>query len=65
VAARFPLTEFSKYATAATEELTANAMRLAAEPGRPYLNSDRSRRRGGDPTKEDTARAIADRDGIT
>ena len=61
----FPLTEFTKYATVATEELTANAKRLAAEAGRPYLYSDRSRRRGGDLTKEDTARAIADRDGIT
>jgi hypothetical protein len=61
----FPLTEFSKYATAATEQLTANAKRLAASAGRPYFYSERSRRRGGDLTKEDTARAIADRDGIT
>jgi hypothetical protein len=61
----FPLTEFTQYATAATEELTANAKAVAAEAGRPYLYSDRSRRRGGDLTKEDTARAIADRDGIT
>ena len=61
----FPLTEFTRHATAATEQLTANAKRLAAEAGRPYLYSDRSRRRGGDLTKEDTARAIADRDGIT
>jgi hypothetical protein len=61
----FPLTEFTSYATAATEELTANAKAVAAEAGRPYMYSDRSRRRGGDLTKEDTARAIADRDGIT
>ena len=61
----FPLTEFTSYATAATEELTANAKAVAAEAGRPYIYSDRSRRRGGDLTKEDTARAIADRDGIT
>jgi hypothetical protein len=61
----FPLTEFTRYATAATEQLTANAKRLAADAGRPYIYSDRSRRRGGDLTKEDTARAIADRDGIT
>ena len=31
----FPLTEFTKYATAATEELTANAKALAAGAGRP------------------------------
>jgi hypothetical protein len=61
----FPLTEFSNYATAATEQLTANAKRLAADAGRPYSYSDRSRRRGGGLTKEDTARAIAARDGIT
>jgi hypothetical protein len=61
----FPLTEFTNYATAATEELTANAKAVAAEAGRPYFYSDRSRRRGGDLTKEDTARAIADRDGIS
>ncbi len=61
----FPLTEFTKYATTATEQLTANAKRLAAEAGRPYSYSDHSRRRGGDLTKEDTARAIAERDAIT
>lgn len=61
----FPLTEFTKYATTATEQLTANAKALAAEAERPYSYSDHSRRRGGELTKEDTARAIADRDGIT
>ena len=61
----YPLTEFTKYATAATDELTANAKALAADAGRPYFYSDHSRRRGGELSKEDTARAIADRDGVT
>ncbi len=44
----YPLTDFARYATAATEELTVNAKRLAAEAGRPYLylESATSRRRG-------------------
>jgi hypothetical protein len=42
----YPLTEFTKYATAATDELTANAKALAADAGRPYFYSDHSRRRG-------------------
>jgi hypothetical protein len=61
----FPLTEFTRYATVATEQLTATAKRLASDAGRPYIYSERSRRRDGDPTKEEFARAIADRDGIT
>ncbi len=61
----FPLKEFTKYATAATEQLTANAKRLAVDAGRPYSYSETSRRRAGMATKEDTARAIAERDGIT
>jgi hypothetical protein len=61
----FPLTDFTGYATAATDQLTANAKRLAAAARRPYIYSERSRRRDGDPTKEEFARAIADRDGIT
>ena len=61
----FPLTEFTRYAMTATEQLTATAKRLAADAGRPYIYSERSRRRDGDPTKEEFARAIADRDGIT
>jgi hypothetical protein len=60
----FPLKEFTRYATSTTEALTANAKRLAADTGRPYIYSDHSRRRGGELTKEDSARAIAERDGI-
>ena len=61
----YPLTDFARYATAATEELTVNAKRLAAEAGRPYLylESATSRRRGR--TKEDRAREIAERDAVT
>src|SRR6266496_4734826 len=61
----FPLTRFTDYATAATEQLTANAKRLAGEAGRPYIYSEFSRRRDGMASKEDHARAIADRDAVT
>lgn len=61
----FPLKEFTRYATSTTERLTDNARRLAAEAGRPYIYLDHARTRGTVQTKEDMARAIAERDGIT
>ena len=61
----FPLKEFTRYAISTTEQLTANAKRLAADAGRPYIYLDHARTRGNVQTKEDMARAIAERDGVT
>jgi hypothetical protein len=60
----FPMTEFSRYAQQATETITANARRLAAEAGRPYVYVDRATTRSSGQTKEELARSIAERDGV-
>ena len=60
-----PLTEFARYAREATQAVLDNAERIAAETGRPsiYLAGSITRRNGQ--TKEDMARSIAERDGVT
>lgn len=60
----FPMKEFTHYAQATTERITANAKHLAAEAGRPYIYLDHARTRLGAQKKEDMARAIAERDGV-
>jgi hypothetical protein len=59
------LKDFGRYAEGATAAIKANAERIAREAGRPfeYLESAHTAARGC--SKEDYARAIADRDGIT
>jgi hypothetical protein len=59
------LKDFGRYAEEATAAIKANAERIAREAGRPfeYLESAHTAARGC--SKEDHARAIADRDGIT
>src|ERR1700736_5186963 len=61
----FPMTEFSRYAQAATGAITANAKAVAADAGRPYVYLDHATTRWKGQTKEDLARGIAARDGIT
>jgi hypothetical protein len=61
----YPMKEFSRYAQTVTAKITANAKRLAAEAGRPYLYLENMKTRRPTQTKEDIARAIAQRDGVT
>ena len=60
-----PLTGFAAYAKGCTHALLDHAERIAAETGRPsiYLAGSVTRRSGQ--TKDEMARAIAERDGIT
>ena len=59
------LKDFKGYVEGVTQRLKAHAMRLAEEAGRPfeYLASATTKRQGE--SKEDVARKIAQRDGIT
>jgi hypothetical protein len=59
-----PITGFGAYVKKATDELVANAERVAADSGRPniYVFGPST---GAGPSKDDTARRIAERDGIT
>lgn len=60
-----PLTEFGAWAKATTEALCVHAQRTAEEAGRPFIYLDRATTRDTGQTKEDLARGIAERDGIT
>ncbi len=60
-----PLTRFGEWAKSTTEALCVHARRSAEEAGRPYIYLDRPTTRDTGQTKEDLARAIAERDGIT
>jgi hypothetical protein len=59
-----PITGFGGFVKQATEELVANAERVAADAGRPnlYVFGPST---GAGPSKEEIARRIAERDGIT
>lgn len=61
----YPLKEFSRYAQAATEKITLNAKRIAEEAGRPYIYLENMRTRRPAQTKEEIARSIVERDGVT
>jgi hypothetical protein len=60
-----PLTQFAAYVKEATQTLLDHAERMAAEAGRPslYLAGAVTRRSGQ--TKDEMARAIAEKDGVT
>ena len=60
-----PLTRFGQWAKSTTEALCVHAQRSAEEAGRPYIYLDRATTRDTGQTKEDLARGIAERDGIT
>ena len=61
----YPMKAFSGYAQTVTAKITANAKRLAAEVGRPYLYLENMKTRRPTQSKEDIARAIAQRDGVS
>lgn len=60
-----PLTKFGAYAAGVTHMLLDNAERIAAEANRPCLYLAGSVTRNSGQTKEEMARSIAERDGIT
>ncbi len=60
-----PLTRFGEWTKAATEALCKHAQRSAEEAGRPYIYLENATTRDSGQTKEDLARGIAERDGIT
>jgi hypothetical protein len=60
-----PLTEFGSWAKEATDALCEHAHDLAQESGRPVIYLEHNTTRDTGQTKEDLARRIAERDGIT
>jgi hypothetical protein len=61
----FPLKDFKRYVQQVTQQVKARAQQVAQEAGRPflYLATNRTRARGS--SKEELARAIAERDQVT
>src|SRR4051794_21313620 len=59
------LKDFTSYAKATTEQIAENARRLAREAGRPVISFDHVKTRHQPHLKEDLARSIAERDGVT
>jgi hypothetical protein len=60
-----PLTKFGEWAKETTAALCVHAQRSAEEAGRPYIYLEHATTRDTGQTKEDLARGIAERDGIT
>ncbi|MGH9920336.1 MAG: hypothetical protein ACRD6W_15895 [Nitrososphaerales archaeon] len=60
-----PLTRFAQWAKETTEALCVHAQNSAAEAGRPFIYLEHAITRDTGQTKEDLARSIAERDGIT
>lgn len=60
-----PLTGFATWAKKATDTLCRHAQHLADEAGRPVVYLERNTTRNTGQTKEDVARAIAERDAVT
>ena len=59
------LKDFTPYAKATTERIANNARRLATEAGRPVISFDHVKTRNRVQQKEELARSIAERDGVT
>jgi hypothetical protein len=59
------LKNFTPYAKATTERIANNARRLATDAGRPVISFDHVKTRNRPHPKEELARQIAERDGIT
>ncbi len=59
----FPLTQWTKFVTAATEAISLNAQALASQAGRPYIHLEGLATRSAT-SKEGPARGIAQRDGV-
>jgi hypothetical protein len=60
-----PLTEFGPWSKQATDALCDHALAVARDAGRPYIYLEKTTTRNTGQTKEDLARKIAQRDGIT
>lgn len=60
-----PLTNFTDYAKATTERIANNARKLATDAGRPVISFDHVKTRNRVQQKDDLAKSIAERDGIT
>ena len=59
------LKDFTPYAKATTERIANNARRLATEAGRPVISFDHVKTRNRVQQKEELARSIVERDGVT
>ncbi len=60
-----PLKDFTGYAKATTERIANNARRLATDARRPVISFDHVKTRNRTQHKDDLAKTIAERDGIT
>ena len=60
-----PLTGFGSWAQKATEVICKHAKQMADEAGRPYIYLEQKTTRDSSQSKEDLARSIAERDGIS
>jgi len=61
----YPITDFTAYAKSTTNRIADNVDRLAAESGRPRISFDHVKTRNRTQQKDDLAKSIAERDGIT
>ena len=60
-----PLTNFTDYAKGTTERIANNARKLVTDAGRPVISFDHVKTRNRVQQKDDLAKDIAERDGIT
>jgi hypothetical protein len=59
------LKDFTAYAKATTERIATNARKLTSDTGRPVISFDHVKTRNRAQRKDELAKSIADRDGIT
>ncbi len=57
--------DFTEYAKATTERIANRARRLVIDAGRPVISFDHVKTRNRAQRKDELAKAIAERDGIT
>jgi hypothetical protein len=60
-----PLTDFTDYAKGTTERIANNARKLVTDAGRPVISFDHVKTRNRVQQKDDVAKDIAERDGVT
>ena len=60
-----PITEFTEYAKRTTGQIAEAVRSIAVETDRPVISFDHVKTRGGANRKDDLARSIAERDGVT
>jgi hypothetical protein len=59
------LKDFTVYAKATTERIANNARKLVTDAGRPVISFDYVKTRNRTQHKDDPAKSIAERDGVT